>query len=648
MTTSRITVTACALASLVLWPLSAVAQTTFVDLEVGYQSVDVSGNEDMYRTQVNQDDGFVLNTLSVVLIDPDDEVGLFDRFRVDASGFGGVSAGRLSLSSDLADLYRFRLTYRQLESYSALPGWANPFAGDGVVPGQHTWDRDRDLLDLELQLFPGRTLTPIVGYRYNRLDGPRTSNYHVGGDEFQISSDLEETEQELRAGLAFAAGSFRGALIQGWREFKSTERSRLSPGAGGGNNQRPVLGVDVGLDTLDRTIRSEADTPVTTLNVAGDLGPGVNVALSYIRADATVDTASDELLSGSLVSFRLARFFEGLDESIASRTENPSWRGDVRFVVDLGDHLALDLGYDARHRKLEGWSMVSSLYLGTMSFSGIDTGDLTTLVEARNGYTRDDDRVDARLRLHGVGPLQLWAGLSLNRSSLDLSQDVSQIVVPGGQEGAFDRDVTSYGVGASLVFDGLKVVVELISDDADAVVMRTDFRDRTRLRGRIDLAPVDWLEVLATAEFFGWNNAVSGIGYDGETRHYALDLGVQPITDLWLRLAWDDYTTDTTASFRRPEDFTVGRSLHTENGEMLEASLDWRNDRYGLTLGFSSFDNDGTFAFELDRLFGRFYYDFSERFGAALEYEDHDYSEQAFSLADFQAERLGVFFRFRL
>lgn len=648
MSTPRIAVAAFALASVLLWPLVADAQSTFVDLEIGYQTVDVSGNEDMYRTQLNQDDGFVLNTLSLVLVDPEDSSSLYDRFRIDASGFGGSPNGRLSLTSEEGSLYRLRLDYRHFESFSALPGWANPYAADGVSPGQHTWDRDRDLFDLELELLPGRMITPILGYRYNRIDGPRTTTYHVGGDEFRLDSDLEETEEEFRAGLAFAAGGFRGSLIQGWRDYSSTDRARLATGGEGGNNTRPVLGVDVSLDGIDRTIRTDAETPVTTLHVAGDLGPGVNVSLSYIRADGDSDTSSDELLSGSMVSFRLARFFEGLDESVSNRTENPMWRGDLRFVVDLGEHLVLDLGYDARHRELEGWAMVSSLYLGTMSFSGIDTGDLTTLVEARNGYQRDDDRIDARLRLRDVGPLQLWAGLALTRSDLVLSQDVSQIVVPGGQEGAYEREITTYDFGAALDFDTFKIVVDLTGDDADEAITRIDYTDRLRLRGRFDLTPAEWLELLATVEYLEWDNAAAGLGFDGETTHYALDLGVRPVESLWLRVAWDDYSTDTSTTIRRPEDFSTEPSLHTESGEMLEASLDWRRDSYGFAVGLSTFENEGSFAFELDRTFGRFFWDFTDRFGAALEYEDHDYSEQAFPIADFDAERIGLFFRFHM
>ena len=70
----------------------AFAQSTSYDIEVGYQSVDVEGNEDMFRTQINQDDGFVLRGFTINLIDPTGEMGIADRLRIDASGFGGDPA----------------------------------------------------------------------------------------------------------------------------------------------------------------------------------------------------------------------------------------------------------------------------------------------------------------------------------------------------------------------------------------------------------------------------------------------------------------------------------------------------------------------------------------------------------------------------
>jgi hypothetical protein len=336
MSIRKITVAAFALLLIVGLAEQARAQSTSFEVEAGYQWVDVTGNEDMYRTQVDQDDGFVLGNFSLHFVDPTGGASFVDDLRINAAGFGGNPAGRFRLQMGLGTSYRLRLFYNQFENYSALPAFANPFVDDGIVPGQHTWERDREVVDLELELLPGHNLTPIVGYRWNRIEGPRRTTYHVGADEFQLTSDLEETESEFYAGLAFVVGRFNGAVIQGWREFEARDTLGLVPGAGGGNNSNPVLGVDVTMDTLERTVRTDAETPVTTFNIRGPISEWARLIASYARADYESETFSSQVLSGSLVSFELRRLFGGLDQSIESRTENPSWRGELRLEFDLG------------------------------------------------------------------------------------------------------------------------------------------------------------------------------------------------------------------------------------------------------------------------------------------------------------------------
>jgi len=247
MNISKLSIAAFATVLVACFAPPAFAQSTSYDIEVGYQSVDVEGNEDMFRTQINQDDGFVLRGFTINLIDPTGEMGIADRLRIDASGFGGNPAGRFRLDMGLGTTYRLFVFYQQLDSFSALPAYANPLLDDGVYPGQHTWDRTRDLLDIRLELLPGRTITPIFGYRWNSYDGPGLTTYSVGSDEFRIASDIEETEQEYYLGLAFATNAVQGTFIQGWRDFKGTVTESLAPGEGVGNNPGTTIGQEIEL-----------------------------------------------------------------------------------------------------------------------------------------------------------------------------------------------------------------------------------------------------------------------------------------------------------------------------------------------------------------------------------------------------------------
>src|ERR1700736_2118594 len=118
------------------------------DLEIGFRILHVSGNEDMYRTQINERSGLLLRSFTLLTTDlGDGSAKLFDRLRVDASDLGVGPAGSLRVEADKSDLYRFRLGYRHSSAFSALPAFANPLLGQGIIAGQHTYDRTRNALD---------------------------------------------------------------------------------------------------------------------------------------------------------------------------------------------------------------------------------------------------------------------------------------------------------------------------------------------------------------------------------------------------------------------------------------------------------------------------------------------------------------------
>ncbi len=625
----------------------AVAQSTSFNIELGYQDVTVDGNEDMFRTQINQDSGFVLRNFSINFIDPTGDSSFADRLRIDASGFGGNPAGRLRLDMGRGDTYRLRLFYQEFKTFSALPAYANPLLDDGVVPGQHTWDRTRNVLDIQLEFPIWRTITPIVGYRWNRYDGPGQTTYSVGNDEFRIASDLEQTESEFYLGLNFATKAVYGTFIQGWRDFEGTDRQSLAPGEGVGNNPGTTIGQEVELDSFDRTTRTSAETPVTTFHITARASDTIRLRGSYVRADYEGDTSMDEMLSGSLVSFRLARFFQGLDQTIESRTENPYSRGEVRFEWDLSRNVGLKAGYQVRERELEGWAMVSSLFMDTLNFGGFDPRDIAEMVESQSGYERQDSIANLRLDFRNLGVVSLWGEYAVNDQDLDVSQDVAQIVLPGGQEGDFERQIETFEVGGMLDLGTAKILVDYGGQEADEIIMRTDFNDRTRIRGRVDWSISRWLRVLATAEAIETDNRSSNVGYEAETEHYALGLDLTPTENFTFGVAWDSYDTETEIPYRIPQTWETALSLYSEEGELVTADLRWLVSIVTFDAAYSTFENLGSFPFQMDRAFARLAVDIGEHFSVAGEYENWDYSEEFFPIADYDADRWGLFLRWR-
>ena len=271
------------------------AQAIPIDVELGYRWVDVSGNDQMYRTQINDRPGVLLRSLSYASEGP---VGFLDTFHVDASDVGAGPAGQLRLLAAQTNVFKLTFTWRETDLYSALPAFANPLLDDGIVPGQQTWNRTRNIYDATLELLPGKMITPLLGYTRNVYEGPGTTTYHLGGNEYQLNEQIQSIDQLYRVGLGFNYAGIQAGFTQGWRMYDWKDVAALVPGAGGGNNPAPVIGQTLTADSATSTQSNKINTPVTNAWVSGTLFSRVKLIGTYIKADGSNETQYAEADAG--------------------------------------------------------------------------------------------------------------------------------------------------------------------------------------------------------------------------------------------------------------------------------------------------------------------------------------------------------------
>ena len=629
-------------ALLAVTPLAA--QTVQLDLGLGYQWLDVTGNEDVYRTQTRQQDGAILDSLSLLILEPKGQ-GLFDRIRFDAAGFGASPDTRVRLQAGLAGVYSLRLGYSRVEVFNALPGFANPFLGSGVTPGQHTMDRRREVFSLDLELLPGGTVTPLVGFSRSNYRGPSTSTYFLGRDEFRLLSHLDEQVDEIRAGIAFALGTWRGTAVQGWRSTEATSVFSLAAGEHDGNNARPVLGRDIYANVFDRTSKASIDAPFTNASFSGYLGERVRLVGSFARSDGESDTSEFESANGQFVSFELRRFFTGLEDSATGHAESPSWRGEARVEADLLPWLDLTAAYTSSHRELDGEALVATSFLGTVNYSGFDPRDVQAVLDAASAWERDEDVGEVRLRARPLTWLRVWGSAAKASQDVTITPAAAEIVVPGGQGGTYYRGIDRFSAGADATFGPLSLAAEWDSDDADAALVRTDYLERTKVKVRASLKIAAWLRVLGIGERIEASNPTSFIDYDATTEHWAADIEVTPLQALTVRAGYDSFQSDSRITIRRPEDFSLEPSLYAEDADNVEGSLLFNIGRFTAEAGGNRYSNKGSLPFDLDRTFARLDVVLTDAIGVYGQFEHRAYSETLLPLADYESDRYGLFLR---
>jgi len=627
--------------------IAAHAQPAPYDIELGIRIVKVDGNRDMYRTQTDETSGILLRSFSLLTPGPDG-AKLFDRLRVDASDLGAGPAGSLRIEADKAGAFRFRLGYRHTNLFSALPAFANPLLGSGITASQHTYDRTRNIVDAELELFPDRSVTPFIGYSFNRLSGPGTSTYTIGGDEFRLSQSLRESEHELRAGAGFHLGLFRGSVTQGWRSVRGTESLSLISSSGSGNNPDPLLGRTVSANSIQREDHTRASTPFTNLYVTGQFNKRLRLTGNYVRSAADSTSEGFENTNGSFVSFALSRFFNGLAEQASTQARNTTWRGGARAEVAVRDGIDAFAGYQKEHREIDGSALIDMLFLQTLTFGGVDPRDVERVLNARGSIARGEDAVNAGASARALGPFAIRVELREAKQNVTVSPDLSEIVVPGNQGGRFERDVRTVDTNASYTLAGFTVGAAWRNDRANQPIFRTDFRDRDRLRLRASWRAPKWVRAGATAEETKQSNRQPGIDLSEKSRQYGGDVEVTPHEGVAVRGSLTRFIAGNSILIRRPENFATDRSVYAENGTSRETGAGFRHASLSFDGSIARFTNRGDHPFDLDRLRFTAGCDLppKTKMGLLLEVARDNYRERSASSSDFDATRIGIFLRY--
>ena len=629
-------------AALLLAAGPALSQSFPLDVELGFRFVNVAGSDEMYRSQINEREGFLLRSLTLATSDFNGGTKLFDKFRLEASdvGAGPLSSARLQMAK--SGIYDLRFSYGRWQLFSALPAFANPFLAQGIVPGQHTYQSTRYVYDAELQILPGAIFTPILGYSYNVVSGPAATTISVGGDEFRLSQNFKTWDEEPRVGFNFLTGPVAVNFMQGWRRSHSTESSQLGE-AGDGNNTNTVLGQNIKSTGYSRSATTDVNIPVTTASATFQLGCFGRILGSYVRANGESGTEGTEAATGNYVSFAAASFFGGLSETVQSNARAENWRGAARAEVTVLPNLELAGGWVERSHEQTGFELLSTLLTNTTNFAGTPTPNIQTILDINNGYKRTDQVFDIGAIYRKAGPFGLRFTYSHTKQDVTLSEDVAEIVVPGGQSGDYERSINTYDAGVTFSLGGVVLDGEWRNDDADEAVVRTDYTSRTTWRARLTLNRWKFFRISGTGQWTSQSNTQTGIDSTGTFRQYGGDIDIIPVSALTLRFSGNVFYTSTSIPILTPQNLLVATSRNLEDGYSLEGGLSLNLKPLTLQASGGEFKNKGSQDFKIDRFRGTLEVPVVKSLSVLAEWAYDKYTETIYAYGDYSASRVGLF-----
>ncbi len=396
--------------------------TVISSVEFGYRGLSVDGDLNKYQSDLNYKAGPRLFDSSFFLKSQDGKTSLFDNLLVSSTGWGADPQGNLRLSVENPSWYRFDATYRRFKHFRALNSFANPnwvfspanfSRPPNPITGEHNFDARVNLGDFDLTILPKNTRIRFnLGYSPERYSGPAFTNYHAGGNEFLMLSQLKSRANDFRFGADGKVGPINFSFLQGFRRFR--DDSFIDLGVTPGINLNPAV---ASLTTFHRNEPARSRVNYTRFSAQTLVARKLDITGRIIHSRATQDFNNIESFTGRNWNPRITGFPPsppgatpnilnlGL-YNLTGETERPNTLGDIGLTFRPNEHLRISNTFRAETFEIDGFAVFSdffSLTRGNRTDSiGFSNRDVNTFTKYRKyqNTIEGDYQFNSRYSIH--------------------------------------------------------------------------------------------------------------------------------------------------------------------------------------------------------------------------------------------------------
>lgn len=364
-------------------PEAAATQHTAADtgdtivgsVEVGYRGLKVDGDLNKFQSDLNYKAGPRLFDSSLFFRSKDGKGEVFDSLMVTASGWGADPFGNLRFSAEKPKLYRFDGNFRRFKYFRFLNNVANPNwifspTSFSVPPnpttGEHGFNTRTQMGDFDLTLLPKNRLIRFnVGYSPERYSGPAFTNYHVGGNEFMLLSQLRSKADDFRLGADGTLGAVDFSFLQGFRRFR--DDSFINLGATPGINLNPAV---ARFTNFVRNEPTRGKVNFTRFSLHTLIAKKLDITGRVIHSNTTSNSVFLESFGSINFNTRITGQLNPPNVvngqyNITGNVERPSWLGDIGLTFLATDKLRLSDTFRVEDFEINGLATFSDAFFAT-------------------------------------------------------------------------------------------------------------------------------------------------------------------------------------------------------------------------------------------------------------------------------------------
>lgn len=386
--------------------------TVISSLEFGYRGIRVDGDVNKYKSDLNYKAGPRLFDSSLLVKSKDGKGDLFDTLLVTSTGWGADPQGNLRVSIEKPAWYRFDITHRRFKYFRFLNSFANPnwvfspatfSRPPNPTTGEHGYNTHIQLADFDLTILPkDERIRFNIGFSPERFRGPAFTNYHVGGNEFMLLSEVRSRANDFRVGADGKVGPINFSFLQGFR--RSGDDSFIDLGLTPGTNLNPTA---ASLTSFNRDEPARGSVNYTRFSAQTLVAKKLDITGRIIYSKAESNYSSVESFTGRNWNPRITGFppsppaatpnILNLGQYILSgNSERPSWLGDLGLTFWATDKFRISNTFKVEDFEITGDALFSDFFsvtrgtrTDTIGFSNRDVNTLTDYHRYQNTIEGD-------------------------------------------------------------------------------------------------------------------------------------------------------------------------------------------------------------------------------------------------------------------
>jgi hypothetical protein len=608
-------------------------------IDFGYRYLTgVGGSFETYRSIVNLGSGPKLLALDFTVLDP--KRRLFDVAHVRAFTWFGEPYSTFHLDAKKHRIYEFNADYRDIAYFNNMPSFANPLLAQGILLNQQAFDTRYKIAHLELDLLPGRWITPYVGYDANSQSGNGVTVFVASRNEYPVPTNLNDHTNVYRGGVRIGRSRFHGTIEVGGTTFKDDQQVFWNDGTNFGNVSTPVQGQTLFLSGLAAAYGIRGDGVFTKALLQGSVTSWLDLTGQFLYTQPQTTTNFQQSASGNFFLQSQLLFYTGQQNLVAAQAKMPHTSGSFDAEIRPFRRARIIESWYTDRLHTSGNAASSQVVIGSgtpQQMSALLASSLATNYSQVEMDVLFD--VTSRLTLRG-GYRYAWG------DGTNVTLPLAGLV---GLERATLRRNAGIGAVSYQPMQKLSITGDIEAALSGNVYFRTSLYNYQRVRARARYQATSKLNLAVDFNVLNNQNPTPGINYNYLALQQSLSVAWTPESKAWdFQGTYTRFAEQSNIFYLIPQTLQPAPSFYRNNAHTITALFHRRfrpiaaGQKPELMAGGAVFLSSGSRPSTYFQPLTRFTAPFTKNLASFLEWRYYGYGEAFYIYEGFRAHLITV------